>query len=98
MTVYATDTGDTSGVSITVVIPQTEPPKETPPPEPTTQPPKNYLYPVSVWESQDNGRSEIIKTYELAPNEKPQNISRESFTRDGWLYELADITKKENIT
>ena len=95
ITAYAADTGEASGVSITVVIPQTEPKKEAPPPEPTTQPPKNYLYPVSVWESQDNGRREIIKTYELAPNEKPQNISRESFTRDGWLYEIADITKKE---
>ena len=56
----------------------------------------HYLYPVSVNETQDeNGRREVIKTYELTPNEKPDNISREPFTRDDWLYELTDITKKE---
>jgi len=91
-TAYAADTED-NGVSITVVIPNTV--KETPKPTETPKPPTNYLYPVSVWESQDNGRREIIRTYELGAGEKPEDISRESFTRDGWLYELADITKKE---
>ena len=87
-TAYASDGG---GVLITVVIPQSEPKKETPVPIP----PKKYLYPVSTYESQNNGRREIIKTYELSAKEKPEDISRESFTRDGWLYELADITRKE---
>ena len=97
VTAYAADNNDISSVSITVVIPNTEPKKETPPlePAPAPKPTINYLYPVSVFESQDNGRREIIKTYELAASEKPANISRESFTRDGWLYELSDITKEE---
>ena len=90
LTAYAADNSD--GVSITVVIPNAV--KETPPPTPPPAP-KNYLYPVSVWESVENGRREIIRTYELAPHERPQDISRESFTRDGVLYELADITRKE---
>jgi len=55
----------------------------------------NYLYPVSVWENFDDGKREIIRTYELKTNERPENISRESFARDGWLYELAEITKQE---
>jgi hypothetical protein len=67
-----------------------------PAPEPPTQKSVSYLYPTSVKETQDeNGRREVIKTYELAPNEKPDNISRLPFTRGDWLYQLTDITKKE---
>lgn len=90
LTVYA---ADNDGVLITVVIPKSEQKEEkkTVP----AAPPKKYLYPVSIWESQNNGRREIIKTYELSAYEKPENISRESFSRDGWIYELSDITKKE---
>jgi hypothetical protein len=100
VTAYATDNGDSSSVSITVVIPQTEQKKEEPPPEPepVEKKPVRYLYPANMKEIQDdNGRREIIKTYELAANENPDNISREPFTRDCWLYEIADITKKENV-
>jgi hypothetical protein len=67
-----------------------------PVPEPPTQKSVSYLYPVSVKETQDeSGRRELIKTYELAPNEKPDNISRSPFTRGDWLYQLTDITKQE---
>jgi hypothetical protein len=100
VTAYAADNGESS-VAITVVIPQTEQKKEEPPPEPepVEKKPVRYLYPASVKEIQDdNGRREIIKTYELAANENPDNISKEPFSRDGWLYEIADITKKENVT
>ena len=90
LTAYAADKKD-DGVSITVIIPQTT----KPPPAPAATPTKNYLYPVSVWESQENGRREIIRTYELGASEKPEDIPRESFVREGWLYELADITRKE---
>ena len=55
------------------------------------------LYPVSVTENNVKGRREIIKTYELSPNEKPSDIPRDSFERDGFLYEIADVTKKDNI-
>ena len=97
MTVYA-DSGGSSSVAITVVIPQTEPKTETPTPAPAPRPPINYLYPVSVQESYENGRREIIRTYELTASENPRNISRESFVRDGWLYELADIIKRETAS
>jgi hypothetical protein len=97
MTVYA-DSGGTSSVAITVVIPQTEPKTETPTPAPAPRPPINYLYPVSVQESHENGRREIIRTYELTASENPRNISRESFVRDGFLFELADIIKRETAS
>ena len=48
-----------------------------------------------MWENHDNGRREIIRTYELKSGERPEDIPRESFTREGWLYELADITRRE---
>jgi hypothetical protein len=96
-TAYAADTANAAadtGVSITIVIPNSE----TEPSAPAAElAPKSerYLYPVSVWESLDNGRREIIRTYELGAGEKPEDISRESFSREGWLYELADITRTE---
>lgn len=83
---------------ITIVLPNT--------PEATTEtavtPPKQQvespkLYPVSVTENIKLGRREIVKTYELSPKDKPSDIPRDSFERDGWFYEIADITKKENI-
>ena len=87
-------------LSITVVIPPAEKPDSAPPiePEPEVKPQINYLYPISVVETQEQGKKMIIKTYELGPEEKPESISRESFTRSNRLYELADITKVENVS
>jgi hypothetical protein len=86
---------DGDGVSITVVIPNTT--REAPAPAPSPRP-ANYLFPVSVWENHDGGRREIIRTYHLNAGENPRDISRESFTREGWLYELADITRNETAS
>ena len=103
VTAFAAD-NPVSSVAITVVIPQASEPQneKEPAPEPELPPPPkpvvNYLYPVSVLETQENGKRVIIKTYELVSNEKPKDISRESFIRDGWLYELADITKQETAS
>ena len=92
-------------VNITVVMPP-EPtpardvPDPLPPPAPMPNPnPPNpnvpALYPTDVYEFYDATSRQIIKTYEL-DRENPDGISRASFERDGWLYELTDITKKEN--
>ncbi|MCL2775407.1 MAG: hypothetical protein FWD71_18990 [Oscillospiraceae bacterium] len=84
---------------ITVVIPNST--TETTTEVPTTtaksivSAPK--LYPVSVTENVIGGQHEIIKTYELSQYEKPADISRDNFERGGYLYELSDITKKDNI-
>jgi len=95
----AADTETKSNVMITVVMPDAVPspssePSPTPAPVPTATP-TPVLYPVSVEETLDNGGRQIIKVYELSPGENPDGIRRESFERDGWRYELADITKSE---
>lgn len=93
-------------VNITVMIPQAEPeptpvqaipdPLPTPTPKPNPNPAYPALYPSDVYEFYDETSRQIIKTYELTDKENPAGISRDSFERDGWLYELTDITKKEN--
>lgn len=40
----------------------------------------------------DTGR-QIIKSYTLTADDKPADIPRESFIRDGWRYSLTDITQ-----
>jgi hypothetical protein len=81
---------------ITVVIPNSPTETTVATTEPAKKSPVN-IYPVSVTETAANGRREIVKTYELSPYEKPSDISRDSFERDGYYYELSDITKKENV-
>lgn len=89
----AEDEGDNNrGVSITVVVPNHS--------ENQTQPQDSQsdlpaVYPVSVWETRDSGRREIIRVYELMPNEHSSQIPRDSFERDGFRFELAEITRRE---
>jgi len=73
-----------SNLNLTVVVPSE---KE-----------KVKVYPVSIYESSDNGINQIIKTYELSENEKPEDIPRDGFQRNGLYYELSDIIKKENTS
>jgi len=91
------DTQNKSQVKITVVMPDITPtPAPTPSPPPTPIPPIiPSLYPSSIEESEDNGARRIVKTYELSAAESPKDIPRDGFTRDGWDYEIADITKTE---
>lgn len=56
------------------------------------------LYPVNVWEGEQNGRKELIKTYELSEKESAENIPTESFELLGWRYDLVDIVKNENAS
>lgn len=81
-----------SNVTLTVVVPSEkditkEPKKELP-----------KLYPVSVYESAENGVKQIIKTYELSESEKPEDIPRDSFQKGDLNYELTDIIKKETAS
>ena len=96
MTAKATGNDGGSGVTITVVIPN--PAENAAAPEPAPAAPANTLYPSSVWETQENGRREIVRTYELDAWENPEDIPGESFVREGWLYELADITRRETAS
>jgi len=56
------------------------------------------LYPVSVYESAENGVKQIIKTYELSESEKPEDIPCDSFQKGDFDYELTDIIKKETAS
>jgi hypothetical protein len=49
------------------------------------------IYPADV---QENG-SEIIRVYELGPDESPEDIPRSGFERGGLRYELTEIVRQE---
>jgi hypothetical protein len=84
---------------ITVIIPPPKPETTPPPtPEPAKPPEPLYLFPTSVYEETEGGSRQIIKTYTPEDGESPYDISRESFVREGWYYELTDIIKTETAS
>jgi len=86
--IFAADYDSEKNTSITIVVPNH-------PANQNEQPSLPAVYPVSVWETRDSGRREIIRVYELMPNEHPKQIPQESFSRDGFCFELAEITRRE---
>lgn len=88
----AAETGEEpSNVTITVVMPDSEP-------APSEEPAASSIikvYPSDVTENRNSGGWQIIKTYELAATERPEDIPRDSFERDGWNFTLTDIIRKE---
>ena len=50
-------------------------------------------YPADVQVVMDGGSRQIVKTYTFTDGQDPSGIPRGSFERDGWRYELADITE-----
>jgi len=52
------------------------------------------LYPTDVKTVATSAGRQIIKTYILSPQQSPADIPRDSFSRDGWLYAITDITEK----
>ena len=93
--VYAAecDVGDRQPISITVVVPRPEDNQVNQ--APTSQPNPYHIYPVHVWESREDGRRQIIRVYELREHENPAHIPRESFERDGFRFELAEVVRRE---
>lgn len=81
-----------SNVNLTIVIPSKEVSEEINSIPELTIP---KVYPVSVYETSENGIRQVIKTYELSDDELPSDIPRDSFERNNRTYELADIIKKE---
>lgn len=92
MSILATEGDDGRGVSITVIVPTNSENQSQTQGSQSTLPP---VYPVSVWETRDSTRREIIRVYELMPNEHPNQIPSEPFERDGFRFELAEITRRE---
>jgi len=52
------------------------------------------LYPADVQTMIDGGTRQIVKIYILTAEQRPADIPRDSFDRDGWRYTLVDITEK----
>jgi hypothetical protein len=69
------------------------------PEKPVAQaPPVNRVYPISVSEGYNfDGVRELVRVYELLPDESPDWINTDSFTRNGYYYQLADITRRTDI-
>ena len=71
---------------------------ETPPeltPEPAT-PPELYPSGVETSDISDDER-QIVKTYRLTEGQRPSDIPREPFERDGYYYVLLDITETAEV-
>jgi len=62
---------------------------------PIYEPQRHELFPVSVQEIHEDGRREIVRVYELNAYQNPADISREPFERDGFRFEVAEITRRE---
>ena len=55
---------------------------------------RDELYPADVQAIIGGDTRQIIKTYVLSSEQTPADITRDGFIRDGWQYELTDITEK----
>jgi hypothetical protein len=89
------ETKPPSNVTITVVMPESA---ATTAPEATSEPTPEPagMYPVDVTETVDGAFRQIVKTYELNPDESPDDIPRTDFERSGFKYTLTDILRKES--
>lgn len=54
------------------------------------------LFPADVQTTINGDTRQIIKTYVLTAGQSPAQIPRDSFERDGCIYDLTDITEKRN--
>jgi len=84
---------DSPGLAITVVVPSHE--EQQPTPSPTPAPTPAQVFPTSVFENREGNRREIIRVYELREHESAMQIPRESFEREGFRFELAEITRRD---
>jgi len=64
--------------------------------EEANTPRPNRLFPSRVEELHFEDGRRIIRTYHLLPDEDPMDISMESFTREGYYYTFADITRNRH--
>ena len=56
------------------------------------------LFPVNVAEGYNyDGIRELKRIYELLPNESPEWINSDSFARNGYYYQIAEITRQVNV-
>ncbi|MCL1996194.1 MAG: hypothetical protein FWG63_08315 [Defluviitaleaceae bacterium] len=88
------DEDDFNAIGITVIIP---PPQEAQEPvAPIVYTPR--VFPVRVAEGYNYaGVRELVRVYELLPNESPEWINTESFERNGYYFTIADIVRQLDI-
>jgi len=56
------------------------------------------LFPVNVAEGYNyEGVRELVRIYELLPGESPEWINTDSFTRNGYYYQIAEITRRVGV-
>jgi hypothetical protein len=67
------------------------------PPLPRPVKTKAELYPANVEVKSEGNTRYIVKTYILSDAHDPSGISREEFSRDGWNYNLTDITENQAV-
>ena len=53
------------------------------------------LFPVNAEQHREGRRREIIRVYELGEGENSSQISLDSFSRDGFRFELSELTRQE---
>ncbi|GHT57428.1 hypothetical protein FACS18945_1700 [Bacteroidia bacterium] len=87
LTVFAAETGAEQTATSSTAASQSPLP-------PYPQDVRDEVFPVDVQTIIDGNTRQIVKTYALADGENPTDISRASFARDGWQYELSDILHK----
>ena len=81
-------------IAITVIIP---PVPERPTPTQTPQPTPR-IFPINVAEGYNyEGVRELVRIYELLPGESPNWINTDSFTRNGYYYQIAEIIRRVDV-
>ena len=91
MPVFAEDES-VDAIAITVIIP---PLPERPAPVTETR----RLFPVNVAEGYNyEGVRQLVRVYELLPDERPEWINTDSFERNGYYYQIADIVRRVDIS
>ena len=80
-------------IAITIIIPPV--PDVT---QPTPPPTPRRVFPVSASEGYNyEGVREVVRIYELSPDECPEWINTTSFARNGYYYQLAEITRQTSV-
>jgi len=81
-------------IAITVIIP---PVPERPTPTQTAQSTPR-VFPINVAEGYNyEGVRELVRIYELLPGESPEWINTDSFTRNGYYYQIAEIIRRVDV-
>jgi len=81
-------------IAITVIIPPL--PERPAPIQQTPSTPR--IFPINVAEGYNyEGVRELVRVYELLPGEMPEWINTDSFARNGYYYQIAEIIRRVDV-